>query len=154
MKTKLKMIMAAALVLIIQTTALQAQQQEMPERDREEQRFRNHKQKPKGLPIPNLTGEQEESLKALHIQLEKEALPLKNQLREKQARLQTLVTAENYDQKATEKVVEDIGELKTDLMKLKVSHDQSIRSLLTDEQLIFFNKHQSMRIKKKKGKRG
>jgi Spy/CpxP family protein refolding chaperone len=91
--------------------------------------------------IPNLTEAQQEQLKGFHIAAEKSALPLKNQVAEKEARLKTLTTSESYDAKAVDKVIDEIGKLRTDLFKLKVSTEQKVKSILTEEQLVFVNNH-------------
>ncbi len=94
---------------------------------------------PRGPNIPNLTEEQKEQMHAFKIAFEKEALPLKNQVGEKEARLRTLTTAESYDERAVNKVIEEIGELKTEVMKLKVAQGQQVKSILTEEQIVAFN---------------
>jgi Spy/CpxP family protein refolding chaperone len=96
---------------------------------------------PKGPMIPNLTEAQQEQLKGFHIAAQKSALPLKNQVAEKEARLKTLTTSESYDAKAVDKVIDEIGKLRTDLFKLKVSTEQKVKSILTEEQLVFVNNH-------------
>ncbi|KYG82383.1 Spy/CpxP family protein refolding chaperone [Roseivirga echinicomitans] len=96
----------------------------------------------RGLEIPNLTTAQESQLKEFHLQEVKKAQPMENLVAEKEARLNTLTSAEKYDEKAVNKVIEEIGDLKTDLAKLKVAGQQKIKSILTDEQLVIFNQHQ------------
>ena len=96
---------------------------------------------PKRPMIPNLTEAQQEQLKGFQVAAEKSALPLKNQVAEKEARLKTLTTSESYDAKAVDKVIDEIGKLRTDLFKLKVSTEQKVKSILTEEQLVFFNNH-------------
>ncbi len=94
---------------------------------------------PKGPRIPNLSEEQREQLKTFKLELEKNSLPLKNQLAEKEAKLRTLTTSDSFDERAVNKVIEEIGELKTSLMKLHVANGQKIKSILTEEQLVVFN---------------
>jgi Spy/CpxP family protein refolding chaperone len=96
---------------------------------------------PKKPMIPNLSEEQKEQIKEFRLAAEKSALPLKNQVGEKEARLKTLTTAEVYDAKSTDKVIEEIGKLRTDLLKLKVATEQKVKGILTDEQLAFVNSH-------------
>jgi len=102
----------------------------------------------RGPKIPNLTESQESQLKEFHLQEMKKAQPIENLVAEKEARLNTLTTAEKYDEKAVNKVIEEIGALKTDLAKLKVAGQQKIKSILTEEQLVFFNQHQPKGPKK------
>lgn len=96
----------------------------------------------RGPEIPNLTEAQESQLKEFHLQEMKKAQPIENLVAEKEARLNTLTTAEKYAEKAVNKVIEEIGDLKTDLAKLKVAGQHQIKSILTEEQLVFFNQHQ------------
>ena len=112
-------------------------------------------QKPerRGPQIPNLTEAQESQLKEFHLQEMKKAQPIENLVAEKEARLNTLTTAEKYDEKAVNKVIEEIGDLKTDLAKLKVASKHQITSILTEEQLLAFNKNQPKKPQAKEGRR-
>jgi len=137
----------AALLFVGASTAQAQRFQERERPDRPQQELKQG-QRPdmdkgergqKGPQIPNLTEEQQEQLKAFKLDMDKAALPLKNQVGEKEARLKTLTTAASYDAKAVSKVIEEIGDLKTDLMKLKVGQAQKVKSILTEEQLVAFN---------------
>lgn len=108
---------------------------------------------PRGPSIPNLTEEQKEQLHAFKLELDKSTLPLKNQVAEKEARLRTLTTAESFDERAVNKVIEEIGDLKTSLMKIKVANEQKVKSVLTEEQVIAFNNHMSKKGKGPKGQK-
>ncbi|KYG80187.1 Spy/CpxP family protein refolding chaperone [Roseivirga ehrenbergii] len=96
----------------------------------------------RGPKIPNLTDAQENQLKEFRLEEMKKAQPIENLVAEKEARLNTLTSAEKYDEKAVNKVIEEIGDLKADLAKLKVAGQQKVKSILTEEQLVFFNQHQ------------
>jgi Spy/CpxP family protein refolding chaperone len=39
------------------------------------------------------------------------------------------------------RVIDEMGELRTQMMKQRVAHNQSIRELLTGEQRVFFDAH-------------
>ena len=95
---------------------------------------------PKRPRIPNLTEEQKEQLQTWKIEADKIALPLENQMGEKEAQLITLTTSENYNQEAVESLIDDIGAIRIDLEKLKASQIQKVKSVLTEEQLVVFNK--------------
>lgn len=90
-------------------------------------------------PIPDLTEEQKEQIKELEINHMKETLTLKNQLGEKEARLRTLSTADNVDINLIYEQIEEIGELKTQMMKQQAALHQEIRKILTDDQKVFFD---------------
>lgn len=135
-------------VLFTSASAVQAQrfeEGERPERPRKEMKQGQKPQQemanrgPRGPQIPNLSEEQKEQLHGFKLEMDKSALPLKNQVAEKEARLNTLKTAESYDAKAVNKVIEEIGDLKTDLMKLHVAQTEKIKNILTDEQVVAFN---------------
>ena len=67
--------------------------------------------------------------------------PLRNQLGEKKARLRTLTTADKVNMTEVNKVIDDIGAMQTQLMKLKEQRRQEIRKLLNDEQRVMFDAH-------------
>ncbi len=89
--------------------------------------------------IPDLSEEQKEQIKKLKTDHLKAVLPLKNQMREKEAHLQTLSTGENVNMELVNKTIEEIGEIRTQLMKNKAAHRQQIRNLLSEEQRLFFD---------------
>uniref|UniRef100_UPI00404872FA Spy/CpxP family protein refolding chaperone n=2 Tax=Roseivirga sp. TaxID=1964215 RepID=UPI00404872FA len=136
-------ILAAALLLTnVNINAQDNDDRERPRAPRKEMAQGGvHEPGEKGPKIPDLTEEQKEQLRGFHVAAEKTALPIKNKLSENEARLKTLTTSEGYDAKAVDKVIDEIGKLKTDLLKLRVSTDQKIRGILTEEQLVFFNNH-------------
>lgn len=96
---------------------------------------------PKGPRIPNLTEEQKEQLHGFRMEMEKASLPLHNEIGEKEAQLKTLTTSEDYSASAVNNLLEEIGEVKTELEKLKVAQIPKIKSILTEDQLAAFNKN-------------
>lgn len=92
--------------------------------------------------IPGLTADQETKIKALHLNLVKQILPIKNELAEKEAHLQTLSTAEKADMKAINATIDEISVLKTKMAKLHMQFRQDVRALLTEEQRVTFDMHQ------------
>jgi Spy/CpxP family protein refolding chaperone len=91
--------------------------------------------------IPDLTEDQKDQIKTLRIELMEHMIQLKNKLQEKAARLRTLQTAAKANMSDINKMIEEIGDLRTEMMKLKAACHQEIRSLLTDEQRVFFDAH-------------
>lgn len=87
----------------------------------------------------NLTAEQKEKIEAIRLKTQKEMLAIRNQLGEKQARLRTLTTGDTYNEREVNKVIEDIGALNTQKMKLHVGHRQEIRNLLDEQQRLKFD---------------
>lgn len=135
-----------ALFLIVGTAF--AQPPKMEAKGGEEQdmhccKMPEHKGMMQGM-IPGLSEEQQGQIKALRTEHMKAMQPLHNQLGEKKARLQTLTTADKVNMAEVNKVIDEIGKLQTQLMKLKEQHRQEIRKLLNDEQRIMFDAHQPM----------
>jgi len=91
--------------------------------------------------IPDLTAEQKEQIKTIKTKMMKEMLPLRNLLKEKMAHLNTLSTTASVDMKAVNKQIEEIGKIKTDMMKVRAKYYQQIRAILTDDQRVFFDMH-------------
>lgn len=158
-KENLKKYSLVVLVMcFVGASSLQAQQfkrGERPEPRQEQQRGQQgmemNQKGPRGPHIPNLTEEQKEQMHAFQIEFHKSALPIENQVGEKEARLKTLTTASSYDERAVNKVIDEIGDLKTELMKLKVANGQKIKSILTDEQSLAFNKQKRQGPKHENG---
>ena len=91
--------------------------------------------------IPDLTDSQKEKMKSLHVDHMQAIQPLQNEIGEMQARLRTLQTADKVNMSEIYEVIEDIGQIRNEMMKLQAAQHQEIRSLLTDEQRVFFDAH-------------
>ena len=91
--------------------------------------------------IPDLTDEQQEQIKAMRVEHMKEMQSLRNAFGEKKARLRTLTTKSKVNMTEVNRVIDEVGALRTQMMKQKAAHHQSIRELLTDEQRVFFDAH-------------
>lgn len=89
--------------------------------------------------IPNLTDKQYAEIRDLRTDHLRDMTNYRNKLREKNARLRTLSAMDNADMKEVDKLIEEIGELKTEMRKAGFRHRQSVRTLLTDEQKVYFN---------------
>jgi len=89
--------------------------------------------------LPDLTEQQKADIKKIHLKTMKEVLPLKNEIGEKEARLRTLMTADTPDLSAINKLVDEIGVLKTQIRKLELTAHLDIRKLLTDEQRLIMD---------------
>jgi periplasmic protein CpxP/Spy len=160
-KTKSASIFAAALLMVVGAN-LQAQNDGPPhlqERSKQEMHQRGQQGKQgeaslRGPRIPNLSEEQTTQMKAILLESNKERLPLKNQLGEKEARLKTLTTSAAFDAKAVNNVIDEIGNIMNDLMKLKVASDQKVKSILNEEQLLLFNKHMAHEMRQRGPQQG
>lgn len=130
-----------ALLMVSITYGSMAQRRQGPPQDGERQdpppmEQRDHERGPK---IPNLTEEQETQLKGLHVAMEKSSLPIQNQIAEKEARLKTITTASEINLKDAGRVIQEISDLKTQLMTLRVENLVKMKEILTDEQELALN---------------
>lgn len=140
------MLVASTLIMLTMSLGSYAQEAQ-PHRPKARQEQAGKEQRgPRPPQIPNLTEEQESQLKAFRVAHEKETLPLKNQSNELEAKLQSLMTADVIDKKEAGRVIENLSDIKAQLMKLKVDQTAAVKSILTDEQQIAFNR-QLMRKK-------
>ncbi|MCD6116042.1 periplasmic heavy metal sensor [bacterium] len=89
--------------------------------------------------LPNLTEDQQKKIETLRTKFMKDGLNIRNQIAEKRARLNTLRTADKLNTSEINKVIEDIGSLRTRMMKMGESHRQEVRALLTEEQRVVFD---------------
>jgi len=90
--------------------------------------------------IPNLTKEQSESIKKLQLKISEDVLPIENEIKEKEAHLNTLTSVKTPDMDAIYKVVDEIAVLKVKIAKLQIAHDMDIRKILDDEQRLIFDR--------------
>lgn len=95
--------------------------------------------KSKGQRGMNLSDEQKQKMKDIHLKTSKEVLPLKNQLAEKKAHLKTLTTVEKPDMNEINKTIDEMSALRNQIMKKKVAAKMEVRSILNDEQRLMFD---------------
>jgi Spy/CpxP family protein refolding chaperone len=89
--------------------------------------------------LPDLTEEQKESIKSIHLNAKKQMLPLKNQMGEKKARMKTLTTSEEVDMAKVDALIDEMSSIKAEMMKIRVRSKQEVRAQLTEEQRIIFD---------------
>lgn len=90
--------------------------------------------------IPDLTEDQQTKIDALRVEHYKAVQPLRNQLNEIQAKYRTLMTTDPVDTKAVDKLIDERTSLMNKMMKLNAAHRAQVRSLLTDEQKISYDR--------------
>ena len=88
----------------------------------------------------DLTEEQGEQIHKLNTEVEAAIIPLQAKIKTKQAELQELVVVDNPNQKTIEKKMDEISVLETMIKKKRMTGRLGIRSLLTDEQKVWFDK--------------
>lgn len=104
--------------------------------------------------LPNLTDTQKKQMEELRTKHLAAVTPLRNQLMEKKAHLQTLLTTATVDNKEIDKTINDIAALETSKLKEAVNHDQQIRAILTPEQRVIFDSKPKPFLHEGKGMKG
>ena len=89
--------------------------------------------------IPDLTEAQQKKIDEIRLVHQKNMLGFRNELSEKDAHLQTLRTADKADMTAINQTVDEIGAIRTQMMKERENHFQQVRAQLTDEQRLRFD---------------
>ena len=89
--------------------------------------------------IPDLSADQQKKIEDMSIVHQKKMLQFRNQLQEKEAALNTSRTADKTDMAAINKIIDEIGTIKTQMMKEREAHNQQVRNLLTDKQKVIFD---------------
>lgn len=148
MKTKnLNLLMAFAvgvsLMFATPATYAQCQQQKQKEQQQVQQQVTPDNEKPGCCGIKDLTPDQEKQMKSLKQKMMKEMLPLKNQIAEKKAHLNTISTGDNVDMTAVNKTIDELFALKAEIAKKQNQFKQDVRKLLNDEQKVMFDMHQA-----------
>lgn len=143
----IKIVSSALIILIFATSMLIAQ----PGPRRQGLKANNEGSPARGMmmQIPDLTEQQKTAIREAATEMRKEILPLRNQVREKSAHLQTLRTQEDADLDAIHNTLEEIGELKVEIAKERATLHQEIRELLNEDQRIWLDTHRPMRRMKR-----
>ena len=89
--------------------------------------------------LPDLTEEQQSSIRQIHLDFQKQTLQMNNQIREKEAQLRTQMTNEKVNQGQIDKLVEEIGALNTSVAKARTATHMKVRAVLTEDQRILFD---------------
>lgn len=82
----------------------------------------------------NLSEDQIKKLQDLNLKYQKEVLEVRNTLQAKGLELQTLLLSKEPDQAKVDSLVEEIGQLRTDIQKKTLNHQIETRKILTQEQ--------------------
>ncbi len=134
-------------MLLVITIPIYAQQ-DFSDRGKQEL-MRPHGKRGGVLKIPDLTDEQASQIKEMRLANFKKIQPIENEINEKRARLNTMLDQEQVDRKAVEKMIGNIGELRTELAVVKEFHRLDVRAILTEEQKMFMSKMKDRKQKHK-----
>ena len=89
--------------------------------------------------IPDLTEAQQKKIAEMRVGQMKDMLMFRNSMAEKGAHLNTLRTADKVDMNAINKTIDEMGTIRTQMMKKREAHRQAVRQILTDEQRVIFD---------------
>ncbi len=92
--------------------------------------------------IPDLTEDQQAKIETLRIAHLKEVNEYRNQKNELRAKKQTLMTSDNSDIKDVNSVIDQMTGIQNKMMKLTAKHRKEVRSILTDEQKVYYDSNQ------------
>jgi Spy/CpxP family protein refolding chaperone len=84
--------------------------------------------------IPGLTDEQKNQIEAFHTKFEKETAPAKEELGKKKEELKTLTRSEKVNMDDVNALIDQMGTLKTSIMKSEVAMKIDVWNILTDTQ--------------------
>ena len=87
----------------------------------------------------DLTTDQQNLLDKLKLDFKKKKLPLMTQMKQARVDLALLITTDKPNQKAIDKKINDIVDLKSQKMQLKAKHKIAVRKLLNEEQRVKFD---------------
>ena len=87
----------------------------------------------------NLTDAQKEAFKQNRLGMQKQLLPIQNELGEAEAHQKTLMTAEKPDLATINKNIEKIGNLRVEMAKIRTKNRLDMRAQLTEEQRLKFD---------------
>lgn len=125
MKThKILIIMAGLLFLSVSAIAQPAQR---PQRQRFAQGIRMAK-------MLNLTQDQVNKLSDMRLAMQKEMLPLRNQMITLRGDLKLELVADNFNQRKVNKLVDQISDVRKQMNLKRISHMRDVRSILTPDQ--------------------
>ena len=138
MKTKYLGLFLVATMLISISVSAQSQQRKNNFRHWDRERM-DRDLKPRGERESFFTDEQKEALKEMRLEVAKKVKPLRNELGELEARQQTLSTETKPDMNAIYKNIEKISDVKTEIARITAKHNQDIRAMLSEEQLLKYD---------------
>ena len=93
------------------------------------------------MQMPDLSEEQMDKISGLRTSFMKETLEVRNEIAVKKAELKALSAGDDVDLKKVNSKIDEIAELRADMMKKHAAHRQDIRALLNEEQQVLFDQH-------------
>lgn len=93
----------------------------------------------------DLTEEQQAAFKNIRLEKLRIVNPLRNKLRELQAKKHTLMTAEEINNRDINKIIDQMSDIKEEVAKANIKQKVEMRNLLTEEQKLTLNKRMHKR---------
>ncbi|MFO8086860.1 MAG: Spy/CpxP family protein refolding chaperone [Bacteroidales bacterium] len=93
--------------------------------------------------IPDLTEDQQDKIQALRTKHLKAQTENRNVYREKMAQIRTLTSGNNTDMAKAEALADEASAIKSKMLKSSLNHRNDIRSLLTEDQRVYFDARSS-----------
>lgn len=87
----------------------------------------------------DLSQDQETKIDQMRLEMQKEMIPLHNQLDNLRSELHLLMTEEKADQGAIDQKIEAMSQLRTKIQKKRTAHHLAVRSILNKEQRVKFD---------------
>jgi Spy/CpxP family protein refolding chaperone len=94
-----------------------------------------------GLQLLDLTEEQKDQMKEIHLAHMKDVQPLRDEVKINRVKVDVLLKRDDPDMKEIVSLVEANGKLLTQIQVKSIEQKISVRSLLTDEQKIIYDAH-------------
>jgi Spy/CpxP family protein refolding chaperone len=98
-----------------------------------------------------LTESQESQILDLKLEHEKQILPLRTELRELRTQMKLEITADSFNKNQVSKIMDQMSNLQKEIRMKRVTHQRSVRDILTEEQRKKFDLRILSRGEKGKG---
>lgn len=89
--------------------------------------------------IKGLSDDQKQLVKEYHLKQMQSLTPIKNKVMEKTARLNSVLSADSFDEKEARQLADELGDLKAAILKVNIETHRKIRGILTPDQQIIFD---------------
>lgn len=97
------------------------------------------------MAIPGLTEDQQQKIDKLNLDFDRNTLQKHNLIVEKEAQLRTAVTQPVVILDKTDKLIDEISKLRSEIRKERIKTDVQIRELLNEDQKVIFDRMRSGR---------
>lgn len=89
--------------------------------------------------LPGLTEDQRDQISKLRTNFMKESLEIRNKMQVQRAELKMISTGDDVDLNKVNAKIDEIADLRAQMMKMHASHRQDVRNVLNEEQQVIFD---------------